>query len=290
MLCELKNAKKHFSLGSPFWGASKEIVKAVDGVDLSLMPGETFSVVGESGSGKSTLARLVCDLYRADGGEVLFEGSNIRGMDKNQYRAYRRSVQMVFQDPFSSLDPRFTVEKILKEAFTLETKVDGEEKLERIRETLKAVELPHDILLRYPHEFSGGERQRLSIARAVLSRPKLVILDEAVSSLDVLVQGQILDLLSSLKKRFGLTYLFISHNLRVVAKISDKIAVMYKGKIVETGPAPKLVSHPVHPYTRELWSAAVEYVPRHENRSWSLPADGRGKFFTKDHWAMDTVN
>ena len=289
MLFELKNVKKYFSLKSSVWGVPAQVIKAADGVNLSLTAGETLSIVGESGSGKTTLGRLMADLYKADDGEIFYNGINIRRMDKVQYREFRRAVQIVFQDPYSSLDPRFTVFRLMQESFTLEKQLGLTERKERIREALIAVDLPDDIWMRYPHEFSGGERQRLSIARALLCRPQLVILDEAVSSLDVLVQGQILKLLSSLKERFGLTYLFISHNLRVVAKISDKIAVMYKGKIVEIGPAGELINRPLHPYTRELLRAAVEYCSQHENRDWVLPADGRGQMHGPDHWAMDIV-
>ena len=287
MLFELRNVKKYFRLKSPVLGAPEQEIRAVDGVNLSLAEGETFSIVGESGSGKTTLGRLIADLYKTDGGEVLYNGIDIRRMDKTQYREFRRSVQIVFQDPYSSLDPRFTVWRLMQESFTLENKLSRGKEEERIKEALNAVELPDDILMRYPHEFSGGERQRLAIARALLCRPKLVILDEAVSSLDVLIQGQILKLLASLKERFGLTYLFISHNLRVVTKISDKIAVMYQGRVVETGPALQLIDHPVHPYTSELLIAAVEYRSRHENRDWVLPVDGRGKMHGQGHWVMD---
>ena len=192
MLFELRNVKKYFRLKSPVLGAPEQEIRAVDGVNLSLAEGETFSIVGESGSGKTTLGRLIADLYKADGGEVLYNGIDIRRMDKMQYREFRRSVQIVFQDPYSSLDPRFTVWRLMQESFTLENKLSRGKEEERIKEALNAVELPDDILMRYPHEFSGGERQRLAIARALLCRPKLVILDEAVSSLDVLIQGQIL--------------------------------------------------------------------------------------------------
>jgi peptide/nickel transport system ATP-binding protein len=287
MLFELRNVKKYFRLKSSVSGVPAQEIKAVDGVNLSLAEGETFSIVGESGSGKTTLGRLIADLYKTDEGEVLYNGIDIRRMDKAQYREFRRGVQIVFQDPYSSLDPRFTVWRLMQESFTLENKLNRGEQEERIKEALNAVELPDDILMRYPHEFSGGERQRLAIARALLCRPKLVILDEAVSSLDVLVQGQILKLLASLKKRFGLTYLFISHNLRVVTKISDKIAVMYQGRVLETGPAAELINHPVHPYTCELLMAAVEYRSRRENRDWVLPADGRGQMHGQGHWVMD---
>ncbi len=288
MLCELKNIKKYFSAGHSSWGRPQQIIKAVDGVDLSLRSGETLSIVGESGCGKTTLARVVADLYRADSGKVVFNGSDIRVMDHECYRDFRRSVQVVFQDPYNSLDPRFTVLRLMLEAFTLHQNIRPSECQGRIEEVLKSVELPEGILLRYPHEFSGGERQRLAIARAIAGQPKLVILDEAVSSLDVLVQEDILRLLASLKQRLGLTYLFISHNLRVVARISDKIAVMYKGKIVEIGPAADLIARPAHPYTRELWKASVEYRFSAERRAWSLPQDGKGVTVGPDHWTMNT--
>ena len=177
----------------------------------------------------------------------------------------------------------------MEEAFTLERSVTAEDKRRRINGILAAVRLPDDILLRYPHEFSGGERQRIAIARALISQPKLVILDEAVSSLDVLVQDEILKLLADLKTRFGLTYLFISHNLRVVQKISDKIAVMYKGRIVETGPTLRVFHNPAHPYTQELLTAALDYRARGEGRLWSLPGDNSGKDLGNGHWAMNTV-
>lgn len=288
MLCELKNVKKYFPVGSSSWGGPKQIIKALDGVDLSLKTGETFSIVGESGCGKTTLARVVADLYRADFGKVVFKGSDIRGMDREHYRDFRKAVQVVFQDPYNSLDPRFTVLRSMQEAFTLHKDIPSSEHQGRILEVLKSVELPVDILLRYPHEFSGGERQRLAIARAIIGQPKLVILDEAVSSLDVLVQEDILRLLGALKQRLGLTYLFISHNLRVVRRISDKIAVMYKGKIVEFGPAGDLIASPAHPYTRELWKASIEYRSSADRRAWVLPQDGQGVMIGTDHWVMNT--
>jgi peptide/nickel transport system ATP-binding protein len=285
ILCQLKNVKKYFLTGL----TSDNKTKAVDGVDLSLTEGEVFSVVGESGSGKTTLGRILADLYRPDSGEVLFLSRNIRQLKKTEYREFRRSVQLVFQDPFSSLDPRFSVRRILLEAFTLQEKTEKSEQQQRMIEILSAVGLPQDILNRYPHEFSGGERQRISIARAVLCRPKLVILDEAVSSLDVLVQEHILKLLECLKSQFGLTYLFISHNLRVVRKISDKIAVMYKGRIVEYGPARELMTNPRHPYTLELLTAAVEFSVPDQSREWSLPESQQGALVGPDHWVLNTV-
>ncbi len=285
MLCQLKNVKKYFSVQSP----ARQTIKAVDGVDVSINEGEVFSVVGESGSGKTTLGRILADLYRPDSGEVLFEGRNIHSMNRLDYRRYRRGVQIVFQDPYSSLDPRYNVQRILLEAFTLQDKMDKAIQYEQMAESLRAVDLSSDVLLRYPHEFSGGERQRIAIARAVLCRPKLVILDEAVSSLDVLVQDQILKLLDALQAQFGLTYFFISHNLRVVRKISDKIAVMYKGRIVESGPVHELMDNPQHPYTKELLTAAVEYKVSRRARDWFMPLSQEGRMVSPDHWVMNIV-
>jgi len=289
MLIEIKNIKKHFRIRSRSLMGSHSLVKAVDGVSLTLNEGETFALVGESGSGKTTLGRIIAGLYPATDGEILFNGQDLRRLTKAQRIEFRRGVQMVFQDPFSSLDPRFSIQRVMGEAFTLEPSSTSEQKRRRMEEMLAAVRLPGEILLRYPHEFSGGERQRIAIARALISRPKLVILDEAVSSLDVLVQDEILKLLAELKAQFGLTYLFISHNLRVVQKISDKIAVMYKGKIVEKGPTPLVFRNPAHPYTQELLTAALDYRVR-EDRLWSLPDEDRSHDLGQGHWVMDSLN
>jgi ABC-type oligopeptide transport system ATPase subunit len=286
MLLETKHLKKYFRVRSRSLTGGSSTVKAVDGVSLSLNAGETFGLVGESGSGKTTLGRLIAGLYPPTEGEILFNGRDLRGMPNDERVEFRRGVQMVFQDPYSSLDPRFTIERIMQEAFTLEPSAAPPQRQQRIKEMLAAVQLPGDILLRYPHEFSGGERQRIAIARALISQPKLVLLDEAVSSLDVLVQEDILKLLSGLKTKFGLTYLFISHNLRVVQKISDKIAVMYQGRIVEKGPAAQIFRNPAHPYTQELLTAALDYRARCEDRAWSLPDGDQGRDLGNGHWAM----
>jgi peptide/nickel transport system ATP-binding protein len=288
MLVETRHLKKYFSIRSRSLTAKASTVKAVDDVSLSLEGGETFGLVGESGSGKTTLGRMIAGLYAPSSGEILFEGSELRQLSKDQRMGFRRGVQMVFQDPYGSLDPRFTVQRILQEAFTLEPSASSDQKQTRMQEMLAAVQLPKDILLRYPHEFSGGERQRIAIARALISQPKLVLLDEAVSSLDVLVQDEILKLLADLKKKFGLTYLFISHNLRVVQRISDKIAVMYKGRIVEKGPTSAVFRNPAHPYTQELLTAALDYRARGDDRTWSLPDGEDGRDLGQGHWAINT--
>jgi len=261
MLLELKNIKKYFPVKKGFLGRGQTFVRAVDGVDLAIQEGENVSLVGESGCGKTTLARSILRLMPLDGGQIIFKGEDLSRLSGRRIIPYRKHMQMVFQDPFSSLDPRFTVRRLLQEALTLEKeqyKTKGSQE-ERAAYLLSAVQLKGDMLSRYPHEFSGGERQRVAIARALMLNPQLLILDEAVSSLDVIVQKQIIHLLGDLQRQFRLTYLFISHNLKIIRKISHKIAVMYQGKIVELAPTEEIFNNPLHPYTRELLSAAVEY-------------------------------
>jgi len=259
MTLEIHNIKKHFPIKRGLLKRTAGFVKAVDGVSLSIAQGETLSIVGESGCGKSTLARLIMRLYEPDEGKILLDGRDISSMTQQQLRPLRNKVQMVFQDPYSSLDPLWTIRDILMEAFHLEKPGASGPMHKRMVEGLLAVGLSTDVLNRFPHEFSGGERQRIAIARALVTRPEVLILDEVVSSLDTIVQRQVLDLLQGLKKGFGLTYVFISHNLRVVKGFSDKIAVMHQGKIVESGDNDKVFSSPQHPYTQRLLSAALEY-------------------------------
>ncbi len=261
MLLELKNIRKSFPVKGGSLSRPRSFVRAVDGVDLALAPGENLGLVGESGCGKTTLGRIIVKLIAPESGNILFDGKDIISMPGRQFREYRKKIQMVFQDPYSSLDPRFTVYRILEEAMTLEWEKypTPAKRRERAAQLLKAVGLNPEMMERFPHEFSGGERQRIAIARALVLNPKLLILDEAVSSLDVLIQKQILDLLDSLQKEFQVTYLFISHNLRVVARISRRIAVMYQGRIVESAPTRELFDNPLHPYTKELLAAAVDY-------------------------------
>lgn len=263
-LLELKNLVKTFFLPK-YSGMGENIIKAVDGVDLSIEQGKNVGLVGESGSGKSTLARLIVKLYTADHGRIVLNGRNITHLSQRRFRPLRQNVQMVFQDPYSSLDPRFTVRRILKESLGLiGRRMPRNEQHQKMVEVLNAVGLAENVLFRFPHEFSGGERQRIAIARAIVMEPKLLILDEAVSSLDVLVQAQILDLLSEIQSKFGLTYLFITHNLRVVRKLCDRIAVMYQGKIIEAAPTEELFIHPIHPYTKKLLKAAIDYKSSQE--------------------------
>lgn len=260
MLVELKNVKKYFPVKKGFLARSREYVRAVDNIDLAILQGENLGLVGESGSGKTTLGRLILKLYPLDSGTILFDGKDITLLSSKEMRPLRRNLQMVFQDPYSSLDPRYTVRNLLNEALgedeKLKTPSAREDRMSRV---LLTVGLNPDSLNRFPHEFSGGERQRIAIARALIMNPKLLILDEAVSSLDVLIQEQIIRLLKDLQQRFSLTYLFITHNLRVVKKICQRVAVMYQGKIVEIASTKEIFHNPLHPYTQSLLSAAINY-------------------------------
>lgn len=252
-LIKIKNLRKRFKSG-------KTVVNAVDDVSLDIEQGKNIGIVGESGSGKSTLARLIVKLCQSDGGEILFQGKNIVPYSQRKFRPLRQDVQMVFQDPYSSLDPRLTVRKILAEAWGLVAhQLCRKDREARMIATLEAVGLSGEDLIKYPHEFSGGERQRIAIARALIMKPKLLILDEAVSSLDVLVQVQIIDLLHSIQRDFGVTYMFISHNLRVVKKLCTEIVVMYQGMVVERAHMEELFSNPLHSYTKNLLQAAIDY-------------------------------
>lgn len=277
LLLELRNIRKSFPVKGGFFGLSADRVKAVDGIDLSVAKGENLSLVGESGCGKTTLARIVLRLTTPDEGSIKFDGSDITRAEGQNLKNARRHMQMVFQDPYSSLDPRYTVKRIMAEALTLDSKMcpGQNEKLSRMQQLLGSVNLGKDILNRYPHEFSGGERQRIAIARALMLNPKLLVLDEAVSSLDVIIQKQLIDLLARLREKFDLTYLFISHNLKVVRKISHRIAVMYRGKIVEVAQTEEIFNNPLHPYTKDLLMAAIDY--KAVERETTLTIDGRAQ-------------
>ncbi|MBU0467713.1 MAG: ATP-binding cassette domain-containing protein [Candidatus Omnitrophica bacterium] len=289
MLLEIKNIKKSFYQKTGVFGENKSCVKAVDNVDLVINQGENIGLVGESGCGKTTLARIILRLLKSDSGSINFDGVDISQGSFGKLKHARRNMQMVFQDPYSSLDPRFNIENVMEEGFTLGKKEwnTKSKRREKIFETFSAVNLSTDILDRYPHEFSGGERQRIAIARSLVLNPKLLILDEAVSSLDVIIQKQIVELLADLRKKYDLTYLFISHNLKVVQRICQKIAVMYKGKIVELASTDDIFSYPLHPYTKELLAAAVEYRSVKDNAKIEFTDDmrlidmGKGHFLLK---------
>jgi oligopeptide/dipeptide ABC transporter ATP-binding protein len=253
VLLETRNLKVHFPIKAGVLQRTVGHVKAVDGVNLQVRRGETLGIVGESGCGKSTLARLMLRLLEPTQGEVLFEGQNILNHDRKQMLQLRRDMQIVFQDPFASLNPRKTVGNIIAEPLRAH-QAEGDHK-KRVRELLEVVGLLPEHYDRYPHEFSGGQRQRIGIARAIALNPKLIICDEPVSALDVSIQAQIINLFEDLQKQFNLTYIFIAHDLSVVKHISDRVAVMYLGRIVETAQSESLYAEPRHPYTNALLSA-----------------------------------
>jgi peptide/nickel transport system ATP-binding protein/oligopeptide transport system ATP-binding protein len=246
---------RHFVVRRSLLGRPTAVAKAVDGVSFSLSAGETLALVGESGSGKSTVGRLVLRLIEPTAGSVSFAGRNVSALSPSQLRAFRRDAQLVFQDPYASLNPRLTVGQMLAEPLALHGLVPSAKRNERIGDLLRMVGLEPRFARRYPHEFSGGQRQRLVIARALAVEPKLIVCDEPVSALDVSIRAQVLNLLGDLQQQLGLAYIFISHDLAVVKHIADRIAVMYLGRIVESASADALFSAPRHPYTRALLSA-----------------------------------
>ncbi|PJZ71153.1 dipeptide/oligopeptide/nickel ABC transporter ATP-binding protein [Leptospira perolatii] len=245
-----------------FFGKAKKTLLAVENVELNQSVGETLGLVGESGCGKSTLGRAILRLLTPDRGKIFFQGKEILSLNQSEFLPLRKKIQIVFQDPYSSLNPRLSIRDILTEGLYLHgnpTKVEAEHEAIMI---LEKVGLPTDILNRYPHEFSGGQRQRIAIARAFILKPEFVVLDEAVSALDVSTQAQVLLLLKELKKNLGLSYLFVSHDLSIVKAISDRIAVMYLGKIVEEGPTEKIAKSPAHPYTKALFGSVFDIENR----------------------------
>jgi len=251
----VENLVKHFVTKRSALGRPLATVKAVDRVSFALAAGETLAVVGESGCGKSTVGRLVMRLIDATEGRIVIDGTDVTALSERAFRPFRSKVQLIFQDPFASLNPRMTIGDILAEPLMLHEIVPAGRRRERVGELLEMVGLPRHHAARYPHEFSGGQRQRIVIARALAVEPKIVICDEPVSALDVSIRAQILNLLKDLQARLGLSYIFISHDLSVVKHIADRIAVMYLGRIVETGPADAVFADPRHPYTRALLSA-----------------------------------
>ena len=254
-LLEVRQLKKHFPIKGGLLGRTVERVHAVDGVSLTLRRGETLGLVGESGCGKSTLGRTILRLYEPTSGQLRFAGVDLLGLSPKQLRHQRRDMQIIFQDPFSSLNPRMTVGHVLAEPFLIHRIGTRQELDGRIRTLLETVGLPAEAADRYPHEFSGGQRQRIGIARAIALNPKLIVADEPVSALDVSIQSQILNLLVDLRKNLGLSYLFVAHDLAVIEHISDHVAVMYLGKIVKYTSGDELYAKPSHPYTRALISA-----------------------------------
>jgi len=273
-LLEVKNLKVHFPLKHGLFGGARESVKAVDDVSFTIHPGETLGLVGESGCGKSTLGRAIVRLTEPTAGAVLFEGEDLAKMSGAELRQRRRKLQIIFQDPYSSLNPRMTVEQIVGEALDIHHLADGKtDRRRQIVGLLKDVGLDPSYIQRYPHEFSGGQRQRIGIARALAVKPKLIVCDEPVSALDVSVQAQIINLLGDLQREHGIAYLFIAHDLAVVEHISRRVMVMYLGKVVELAEAKSIIRSPQHPYTQALISAVPEVDPESKRQRIILPGD-----------------
>ncbi len=272
ILLSVRGLKKYFKVGGGFF-RRPALVRAVDGISFDIRRGETFGLVGESGCGKTTLGQTIIRLYEPDAGQVIFDGHDITHLPESRLRPLRQGMQMIFQDPYSSLNPRMTVGAIVAEPLEIFKVGTRAEREARVKELLRVVGLNAYFVNRYPHEFSGGQRQRIGIARALALRPKLVVCDEPVSALDVSIQAQVLNLLKDLQAEFNLTYLFIAHNLAVVAYISDRVGVMYLGKLVEVGPTLTIMNNPRHPYTLALLSAVAVPDRRYKKQRIILPGD-----------------
>lgn len=254
-LLQVKNLKKYFPVSRQFFSNQRRYIKAVDDVSFDVREGETLGLVGETGCGKTTVARTILQLYRPTSGQVLFDGVDLASLQENDLRKMRSRMQMIFQDPYASLNPRMTVGAIIAAPLDVHTKLGQKEKQERVQELLDLVGLNPDFVNRYPHEFSGGQRQRIGIARALALNPDLVICDEPISSLDVSIQAQVVNLLEELQNRLGLTYIFVAHDLSMVRHISNRMVVMYLGKVMELADRNEIYLQPRHPYTRALMSA-----------------------------------
>lgn len=295
ILLNVKHVKKYFPL-SKKWFVEKKYVKAVDDVSFFIKKGETFGLVGESGCGKSTTGRLINGLIKADTGEINFQGTNVANISEKLWKRYRKPMQMVFQDPYASLSPRMKVKDILMEPLTIHyPKMSKQEKEILVKDLLEKCGISEFHLSKYPHEFSGGQRQRIGIARSLILKPELIIADEPVSALDVSIQSQILNLMKDLQEEFGLTYLFISHDLGVVEHISDRVGVMYLGSLVEIATKKQIFADPKHPYTQALLSSIPKPDPKEKREpimlegeipSASNPPVGC-KFHTRCPLAMD---
>ncbi|MGC5324476.1 ABC transporter ATP-binding protein [Brevibacillus sp. SYSU BS000544] len=266
-LLEVKNLKKFFQIGD------KEL-KAVNDISFTIKRGETLGIVGESGCGKSTAGRTILRLYEPTSGQVIFDGKDVTKLNAQEMKEMRRSMQMIFQDPYASLNPRMTVGDIIGEALDIHGLATGQKRKERIQELLSLVSLNPEHINRFPHEFSGGQRQRIGIARALAVEPKFIVCDEPISALDVSVQAQVVNLLEQLQEKMGLTYMFIAHDLSMVKYISDRVGVMYLGKMVELAVADKLYENPLHPYTQALLSAIPIPDPEVERKRERIVLEG----------------
>lgn len=273
VLMDVHNLTKHFVIDTNFLGKPVHVLKAVDNVSFSINKGEAFGLVGESGCGKTTLGKILVDLYSPTSGKIIFEGQDLTVLSENQRRSYCKDIQMIFQDPYASLNPKMTIGDIIAEPIIINHLLPLNEVEERVVYLLNCVGLARHQRNRYPHEFSGGQRQRVGIARALAVEPKLIVCDEPVSALDVSIQAQVLNLLDDLKEEFGLTYLFIAHGLNVVKHISDRVGVMYLGKLVEIAPKKELYANPLHPYTQALLSAIPAINPEKKKERIILEGD-----------------
>lgn len=272
-LMKVQDLSQHFTIETNFFGKPVSVLKAVDEVSFAIDKGEAFGLVGESGCGKTTLGKILVNLYRPTSGKIFFEGKELTALNEKQRRSYCKDIQMIFQDPYASLNPRMTVGDIIAEPIIINGLLPMNEVEERVIYLLNCVGLARHQRNRYPHEFSGGQRQRVGIARALAVEPKLIVCDEPVSALDVSIQAQVLNLLDDLKTEFGLTYLFIAHGLNVVKHISDRVGVMYLGKIVEIAPKQELYDNPLNPYTQALLSAIPIINPEKKKERIILKGD-----------------
>ena len=273
VLMDIQNLSKHFTVETSFFGKPTAVLKAVDEVSFQIKKGEAFGLVGESGCGKTTLGKILVNLYKQTSGKMLFEGKELTALNDNDRRSYCKDIQMIFQDPYASLNPRMTVGDIIAEPIIINKLLPADKVEDRVTYLLNCVGLGQHQRNRYPHEFSGGQRQRVGIARALAVEPKLIVCDEPVSALDVSIQAQVLNLLDDLKEEFGLTYLFIAHGLNVVKHISDRVGVMYLGKLVEIAPKKELYANPLHPYTQALLSAIPIINPEKKKERIILEGD-----------------
>lgn len=274
ILIEVKNLKKYFPVKNQFMKNEKKFVKAVDGVSFEIKKGETFGLVGESGCGKSTLGRTITRLYDVTDGDVFFEGTNIAKLNKKQMKEYYKRMQIIFQDPYSSLNPYMNVEELINEPLAVHTNLTKNQKTEKVKNLLEMVGMKKDDMEKFPHEFSGGQCQRIGIARAISTEPDFVLCDEPISALDVSIQAQVVNMLEDLQEKMGLTYLFVAHDLSMVRHISDRIGVMYLGSIVEIARSNDLYKNPLHPYTKALLSSIPIADPRKAQESVRNIIDG----------------